>query len=296
MTAEAVHDPVDDHRSSAEALAQFVHGRVPVVLTGAGISTESGIPDYRGRDGKRRVTPMRHQEFVASEQARQRYWARSYVGWSRFGAAEPNAGHRAVAALQHSGRFGTVVTQNVDGLHQRAGARRVIELHGGLDEVVCLGCARHMGRDLLQAHMFTDNPGFAERALTATPDGSRVSSQIRPDGDVVLGDEAVTQFVTPRCLHCGGDQLKPDVVFFGGAVPKDRVSRVIRAVADSDALLVLGSSLQVMSGYRFVRQAAAAGIPVAIVTRGATRGDAQATLRLDAPLGETLTDLATLLR
>ncbi len=252
------------------------------------MSTESGIPDYRGPDGRRRVMPMQHGEFVGSSEARQRYWARGFVGWGRFSAAGPNAGHRAVGRLQRAGRVGTVVTQNVDGLHQAGGAVDVVELHGSLADVVCLTCGDRSDRDLLQARMHDANPEFAERASGTAPDGSRVSSQIRPDGDIVLADEVVSTFVVPLCRVCGADTLKPDVVFFGGSVPRERVARVTDLVAASDGLLVLGSSLAVMSGYRFVRQAARAAIPVAILTHGPTRGDEQATLRLDAPLGATL--------
>ncbi len=277
-----------DRADAAEPLAGFVAAHRPLVLTGAGISTESGIPDYRGPDGRRRVQPMQHGEFVGSSEARQRYWARGFVGWGRFAASTPNAGHRAVADLQRAGLVGTVVTQNVDGLHQAGGAVDVVELHGSLAEVVCLTCGDRSDRDLLQARMQDDNPEFAARATGSAPDGSQVSSQIRPDGDIVLGGDVVRTFVVPLCRACGADTLKPDVVFFGGSVPRDRVAHVTDLVAGSGGLLVLGSSLAVMSGYRFVRQAARDGIPVAILTHGPTRGDAEATLRLDAPLGPTL--------
>lgn len=263
-----------------------------LVLSGAGLSTESGIPDYRGPDGNRRVTPMSHQEFTATSEARQRYWARSFIGWQRFSAAEPNDGHRAVTDLQRAGALGPVITQNVDGLHQDAGTREVIELHGSLAEVVCLSCECRLDRGLLQALMDDANPGFASRALGAAADGSRVSSQIRPDGDIVLADEAVTGFVTPRCLTCAADTLKPDVVFFGGAVPKARVEHCYALTEEARVLVVLGSSLKVMSGYRFVRRAAARGIPVVVITKGPTRGDAETTHRIDAPLGVTLAALS----
>lgn len=284
------HGRVPD--GAVEALVELLRESRPLVLTGAGISTDSGIPDYRGPDGRRRVTPMQHGEFVGSSQARQRYWARSYVGWHRFAAAEPNVGHRVVASLQAAGATGPIITQNVDGLHQRAGAHRVVELHGTLAEVLCLTCGARVDRDLVQALMADANPGFVDRVTGSAEDGSQVSSQIRPDGDVVLADSAVTAFRAPSCLACGADTLKPDVVFFGGSVPKDRVERCYDLTDAAGALLVLGSSLAVMSGYRFVRRAAARGIPVAILTHGPTRGDGEATLRVDAPLGPTLAAVA----
>lgn len=259
-----------------------------LVLTGAGMSTDSGIPDYRGPDGTRRVTPMQHGEFVATSEARQRYWARSYIGWQRFWHAEPNAAHHAVADLQRAGVLGAVITQNVDGLHQAAGSREVTELHGSLAEVVCLTCGDRSDRDLLQARMGEANPGFELLAEGAAPDGSRVSSQIRPDGDIVLADDLVRGFHLPHCTVCGADTLKPDVVFFGGSVPCERVDACYSLTDAAPALLVLGSSLAVMSGLRFVRHAAKRGVPVMAVTRGPTRGDDLMTLRLDAPLAPTL--------
>ena len=259
-----------------------------LVLTGAGMSTDSGIPDYRGPDGTRRVTPMQHGEFVGSSEARQRYWARSFIGWQRFGSAEPNAAHRAVADLQQRGVLGPVITQNVDGLHQAAGSRDVTELHGSLAEVVCLTCGDRSDRDLLQARMAEANPGFERLAAGEAPDGSQVSSQIRPDGDIVLDDALVAGFHLPRCTVCGGDALKPDVVFFGGSVPRERVDACYALTDAAPALLVLGSSLAVMSGLRFVRHAAKRGIPVMAVTRGPTRGDDLMTVRLDASLAPTL--------
>jgi NAD-dependent SIR2 family protein deacetylase len=248
-----------------------------LVLTGAGISTDSGIPDYRGPDGTRRVTPMQYSEFVGSSEARQRYWARSYVGWQRFNRARPNSSHEAVATLQARGLVGPVITQNVDGLHQRAGATDVEELHGSLARVVCLTCGDRTSRWDLDDRMRESNPSY-----TVTSD------EIRPDGDIVLNDLDVAAFCTPHCLVCGGDTLKPDVVFFGESVPKPLVEKCFRLTESASALVVLGSSLKVMSGYRFVRRAAALDIPVAIITRGPTRGDAEATVQLDAPLAPTL--------
>jgi NAD-dependent SIR2 family protein deacetylase len=263
-----------------DAIADLVAQGGVLALTGAGISTESGIPDYRGPDGQRRVTPMQYSEFTGSSQARQRYWARSFVGWQRFSSARPNAGHDGVAALERSGHVEAVITQNVDGLHQAAGAANVTELHGSLARVVCLTCGERSSRWDLDERMRETNPAF-----TVTSD------EIRPDGDIALNDLDVTSFRVPMCLVCGRDTLKPDVVFFGESVPKPLVEHCFRLTEQARALLVLGSSLRVMSGYRFVRRAAALGIPVAIITRGATRGDGEATLQLDAPLGVTLSEL-----
>jgi NAD-dependent SIR2 family protein deacetylase len=278
--------------SDVAALAALLgqHPRT-LVLTGAGISTDSGIPDYRGPDGNRRVTPMQHGEFVGSSEARQRYWARSYIGWQRFSHAEPNTAHHAVADLQRRGVLGPVITQNVDGLHQAAGSRDVTELHGSLAEVLCLTCGDRSDRDLLQARMSEANPGFDRLASGEAPDGSRVSSQIRPDGDIMLADALVAGFHLPRCTVCDGDALKPDVVFFGGSVPRERVDACYTLTDAAPALLVLGSSLAVMSGLRFVRHAAKRGIPVLCITRGPTRGDDLMTLRLDAPLAPTLAEV-----
>ena len=270
------------------ALVDMVAPGGVFVLTGAGLSTDSGIPDYRGRDGIRRVMPMQFGEFVGSSQARRRYWARSYVGWQRFQAAHPNAGHRAVATLQRLGVAEALVTQNVDGLHTAAGSRQVVELHGSLSRVVCLTCRFELARGVVQSWLGRLNPGFLESVRTTLPGGLQVSSQIRPDGDIVLADAAIGGFVLATCPVCGADALKPDVVFFGESVPTERVQRCLDALDRSQSLLVLGSSLAVMSGYRFVRRAARAGIPVAIVTHGPTRGDEHASITLDAPLTATL--------
>jgi len=264
-------------RADYAGLVELLRGGNVAVLSGAGLSTESGIPDYRGSDGKRRVTPMTYGEFVASPANRQRYWARSFVGWRRFAGARPNDGHRAVADLQRLGLVRAIITQNVDGLHQRVGAHHVLELHGNLGHARCLDCGETTERAELDGRLREANPGFEVAA-----------GQLRPDGDVVLSDEAVAAFHPPRCLVCQSDLLKPDVVFFGESVPKTIVEQGFSHVEASAGLVVLGSSLQVMSGYRFVRRAAAIGIPVAIVTRGPSRGDEQATIRLDVPLGVTL--------
>jgi NAD-dependent SIR2 family protein deacetylase len=273
---------VIDERASVDALARAVAGGGVVVLSGAGISTESGIPDYRGVDRRVRATPMTIQTFLAGPDARRRYWARSHVGWGRVARARPNPGHRAVAALQHAGLLDTVVTQNVDGLHQAAGTRGVVELHGNLDRVVCLSCGDVVARREMARRLTEANAGFAAPATS-----------VNPDGDVDLPDALVDGFRVVDCQICGSGILKPDVVFFGENVPADRVAASFAAVEAARLLLVLGSSLTVMSGRRFVLRAAKLGVPVAIVNRGPTRGDGHAAVRVDAPLGVVLPALAS---
>lgn len=252
-----------------------------LVLSGAGLSTESGIPDYRGEGGSlSRHTPMTYQDFTASAGARQRYWARGHLGWRTFGRALPNAGHRAVAAFGRHGMLSGVITQNVDGLHQAAGSEDVVELHGSLGRVVCLSCGAFSPRRELARRLEEANAGFAP-----------VAAGINPDGDADLTREQVGDFRVVPCAGCGG-VLKPDVVFFGESVPPARVEHCRRLVREASSLLVLGSSLTVMSGLRFVRQAAREGKPVLIVNRDRTRGDAQAVTRVALPLGATLTGLA----
>jgi NAD-dependent SIR2 family protein deacetylase len=248
-----------------------------VVLTGAGISTDSGIPDYRGPGAPRR-TPMTYTEFVSGTDAQQRYWARSHVGWQRMRTARPNAGHHALATMERQGRVSAVITQNVDGLHQQAGSQVVVDLHGRIADVVCLSCRDRTSRLALHQRLSALNPRF----------GADLDVTSRPDGDVELDD--VSGFRLAGCAGCGGP-LKPDVVFFGENVPRDRVQRCYALVERARVLLVAGSSLTVMSGLRFVRHAHKAGIPVVIVNRGGTRGDALATVRLDAGCSETLTGL-----
>jgi NAD-dependent SIR2 family protein deacetylase len=266
-----------------DALAELVAGGGVVVLSGAGLSTESGIPDYRGPSGSlRRQTPMTYQTFTRDAAARQRYWARSHLGWPTIARAAPNAGHRAVAQLQRAGLVDGIVTQNVDGLHQAGGAHSVIELHGSLAHVTCLGCGELTSRDELHRRLHDANRAFTETA-TATA--------INPDGDVDLGDEALRGFVTVDCTTCLGGILKPDVVFFGENVPPARVEAAYASVEQAKALLVLGSSLMVMSGRRFVIRAVKLGIPVAIVNQGATRSDVHAMVTVDAPLGVVLPEL-----
>ncbi|MFX4292649.1 NAD-dependent protein deacetylase [Streptomyces bohaiensis] len=252
-----------------------------LVLSGAGLSTESGIPDYRGEGGSlSRHTPMTYQDLVTGARARRRYWARSHLGWRTFGRARPNAGHLAVAAFERHGLLAGVVTQNVDGLHQAAGSAGVVELHGGLDRVVCLGCGRRTPRTELAARLAAANPDFAP-----------VAAGINPDGDADLTDEQVGGFRVVDCAACGG-LLKPDVVFFGENVPAQRVERCRALVREARSVLVLGSSLTVMSGLRFVRQAAEAGTPVVLVNLAPTRGDRYARARVALPLGRALTELA----
>jgi NAD-dependent SIR2 family protein deacetylase len=270
--------PADRQREQTAAALDLLRGRPLVVLTGAGLSTDSGIPDYRGPGAPDR-TPMTYQEFVSGPIPRQRYWARSHLGWSRMGTALPNAGHRAVAALDPS----LLITQNVDGLHEAAGSRGVVALHGRISDVVCLDCRRVSPRADLQERLDALNPGWAV---------THADVAVRPDGDVDL--EATEGFVVPACVACGG-VLKPDVVFFGENVPRERVDRCFAAVdalaADAGALLVAGSSLTVMSGLRFVRRAARNGTPVVIVNRGTTRGDDLAGVKVESGCSEFLTEL-----
>lgn len=272
-------------RGDFDDLRALVAGGGVVVLSGAGLSTESGIPDYRGPDGRRRVTPMTIAQFRHDPDGRRRYWSRAFVGWDTLRAAAPNSGHAALARLEAAGLIDHVITQNVDGLHQQAGSRRVTELHGTLTRVVCLHCGARLHRDRVQAALARINPDFGERARS-------VRGGIRPDGDVELPADLIDAFRVMRCEECGGDQLKPDVVFFGESAAPEVVARCYAAVESASALLVVGSSLAVMSGLRFVRRAAALGHPIAIVTNGPTRGDELATVRLAEPLGQVLPRLA----
>ena len=255
-----------------------------VALTGAGISTDSGIPDYRGPTSIR-ATPMQYSEFVGSVDAQQRYWARSYRGWRRIGHAKPNAGHHALADLETAGLTG-VITQNVDGLHAAAGSRRVITLHGDIAAVICLECGDRSARSELQNRLSDINP-HAEKTPVLE------HAELRPDGDAVAQDWQ--QFRLVGCLQCGG-RLKPDVVFFGESVPKPRVEAAYGLVERAEVLVVVGSSLTVMSGLRFVRHQARQQQPVVIINRGPTRGDELASLKIDNGCSETLAELrATLL-
>ena len=265
-----------------DALAALLASRRRLlVLTGAGCSTESGIPDYRDAAGEwKHRRPMQYREFVTSPAARRRYWARSFVGWRRIAAAEPNPAHRALARLEEAGRVHCLVTQNVDRLHHQAGSRQLIDLHGRLDRVECLQCRTSFRRDDFQRELERRNPATADRA-TAAP------AEIAPDGDADLGEVDTDGFRVPGCPRCGG-VLKPAVVFFGEQVPRRRVGRAFAALREADAMLVAGSSLMVFSGYRFARAAAERGLPLALVNLGRTRADGEATLKVEGKCGEVL--------
>jgi NAD-dependent SIR2 family protein deacetylase len=275
LTAPSIAAPA---AAGLARLVDLVAGGGVAVLSGAGLSTESGIPDYRGVSGSARPrTPMTYQAFTGEQAARQRYWARSHLGWRTIARARPNAGHAAVAALQRRGLLAGVITQNVDGLHQAAGAQDVIDLHGNLDRVICLGCGELTSRDELDRRLRAANPGFAA-----------IATEVNPDGDVELDDAALADFRPVDCARCPGGMLKPDVVFFGETVPADLVAAAFATVESARLLLVLGSSLTVLSGRRFVSRAGKLGIPVAIVNQGPTRSDDRAAITIDAPLGQAL--------
>lgn len=276
-TAESLEDV-------AAQLAEWCRGRRLVVLTGAGCSTESGIPDYRDREGGwKRRPPVQIRDFLASHAMRQRYWARSLAGWPRFSAAEPNAAHHALARLEAAGSVRHLITQNVDGLHQKAGSRAVTDLHGRLDAVQCLGCSAETPRSEFQAQLESRNAAWsAPAALSA------------PDGDADLEGVDFSAFEVPACARCGG-VLKPAVVFFGDAIPAERSRAALAEVQQADALLVVGSSLMVWSGFRLVRAAAEAGLPVAAVNEGRTRADELLQFKIEAPCGLTLERTAGLL-
>lgn len=260
------------------ALQRFVaqHRRL-FVLTGAGCSTDSGIPDYRDAGGGwKRTQPVTYQAFMGDELTRKRYWARSLVGWRRFGRALPNATHHALAQLEQRDKLELLLTQNVDGLHQRAGSRNVVDMHGRLDSVRCMGCEQRSPRHALQQALLARNPEWA--ALDASD---------APDGDADLDGHDFSGFDVPACPHCGGI-LKPDVVFFGENVPRDRVATAMQALDSADAMLVVGSSLMVFSGYRFAHAAAKAGKPIAAVNLGRTRADALLSLKVEQPCAQAL--------
>ncbi len=255
-------------------------GRV-AVLTGAGCSTESGIPDYRGAGRPTNPRgPIQHDAFLRRPEVRQRYWARATVGWVRFAGVQPNAAHRALAALERAGLVAGVITQNVDRLHQQAGSRRVVELHGALADVICLGCGDYEARADLHRRILAGNPGWLDRVAPQAP-----------DGDAELPDAEVAGFRVPACLGCGG-VLKPDVVFFGGNVGPDKLDSAFALLHGAGALLVVGSSLAVYSGYRFAVRARERGMAIAVVNLGLTRADGFAGLRLERRAGHALAELA----
>ncbi len=264
-----------------DALADLLRGRRVTVLTGAGISTESGIPDYRSPRPGPRPAPMQHDTFVRDADARRRYWARSAAGYPRVAKAQPNAAHYALAEMEEAGLVAGIITQNVDGLHQRAGSRRVVELHGALRRVRCLACGDVVSRDDVQDRLARLNP---EHPLEAA---------IRPDGDAALADAFVERFEVPGCA-CGGVWM-PDVVFFGGSVPRPTVANAWALYEDGDVLLVVGSSLAVYSGFRFVVRAAKEGRPTGLLTLGPTRADDRVDVKVSAPLGAALPRLAAML-
>ena len=267
-----------------ELLAALMRERRVLALSGAGVSTESGIPDYRGpRSAARRSRPIFYREFVGDPVARARYWARSAIGWPHVADARPNAGHEAMAAMERSGAILGVITQNVDGLHAAAGSRNVLELHGSISQAVCLGCGARENRSAVQERILSLNPEWMNGPFRAT--------SAEPDGDAHAEPPADGSFRVPGCLHCGGI-LKPDVVFFGENVPRERVERAFGMLAQAEALLVVGSSLAVFSGYRFVQQAVKDGKPLVIVNRGPTRGDDVAAVRIEGALGTALPRLA----
>jgi NAD-dependent SIR2 family protein deacetylase len=271
----------DAEVAELDRLTGLLAGRRLLALTGAGLSTDSGIPDYRGPSSVPR-SPMTYSEFRSGPGAQQRYWARSHVGWQHLHRAAPNDGHRALAALERSGRLTALITQNVDGLHEAAGSRQVVDLHGRISAVICLDCRERSDREHLHERLSAANPGFGQGAA---PD-------VAPDGDAVV--TGIEEFQLVACESCGG-VLKPDVVFFGENVPAERVDLCYALVEEAEALLVAGSSLTVMSGLRFVRAAHRRGIPIAIVNRGRTRGDDLATLRVDRGCSPALTHLAVAL-
>jgi len=250
------------------------------VLGGAGVSTASGIPDYRDREGNwKHEEPVQFGDFVRSDRVRGRYWARSFAGWPHFSKASPNAAHYALATFEARGWIDTLITQNVDGLHGSAGNRRVLELHGNLGVVRCVGCNAERPRSEWQERLGASNPGWHASVVRRNP-----------DGDAELHNGGHDQFTVPGCDHCGG-VLKPDVVMFGESVPRDRVRRAFEAVGRADALLVIGSSLTVYSGFRFVRCAHEKRKQIAILNLGRTRADEMASLLVDADCSRVLPDV-----
>jgi len=273
--AEGVVD--SEPASGIGELRQLLAGGGVFVLTGAGVSTDSGIPDYRDERGAWKARePVQFRDFVASDAVRRRYWARSMLGFPLMARATPNAAHQALAELEKRGALSLLVTQNVDGLHRRAGSASVVDLHGRLDQVRCLGCGAITERAALQAELLARNPGFA-----------RASAVVKPDGDAELSDVDYQRFEVVACAVCGG-MLKPHVVFFGENVPVERVTGAMAALEQAKWLLIAGSSLMVFSGFRFARAAARWGVPIAIVNRGMTRADEMSALKIEGNIGQIL--------
>jgi NAD-dependent SIR2 family protein deacetylase len=280
-----VHSRPSPPPSESPALNSAVavlEGRRIAVLTGAGVSTDSGIPDYRGEGAPVR-TPMTFQKFLSDLEYRKRYWAGSQLGWNRFRAAIPNASHHAIADLEANGVVAGVITQNVDGLHGRAGSKTVVDLHGSMDQVICLKCGQFFSRDSIAMRMSAENDW-----LDTSED-----TELSPDGDVEVRD--TSRFIIPDCSICGG-MLKPDVVFFGEFVPTEKFARASALIHSADALLIVGSSLMVNSGIRLLDRASRRSLPIVIINRGPTKGDSRATVKIEAGASETLTALEKRLR
>ena len=271
--------------SGLDEIARLVQrSRQLLVLTGAGCSTESGIPDYRDREGAwKRKQPMSYQEFIGSHEAQRRYWARAVIGWKRLRNVQPNRSHRVLARLERFGRVRSLITQNVDGLHQSAGSIQVLDLHGRIDAVECLRCRRSSRREPLQRRLEQLNPQWSERAAL-----------MAPDGDAVPEETDCSAFEIAGCEHCQGP-LKPAVVFFGESIPSDTAARAERCVRTADALLVVGSSLMVYSAYRLVRAAHELGLPIIIVNQGKTRADTLASRKLEGQCGLILERLEAII-
>ena len=277
------HHSEESHDSALESriseLRLLLAGGGVFVLSGAGVSTDSGIPDYRDDHGAWKARePVQYRDFVGSERVRRRYWARSMLGFPLMALARPNPAHLALAELEARGGLSLLVTQNVDGLHQRAGNESVVDLHGRLDQVRCLGCGALTARAALQSELVARNPEFV-----------RADALIKPDGDAELSDVDYQRFEVPSCAACGGI-LKPHVVFFGENVPAERVNRAMSALEQSKLLLIVGTSLMVFSGFRFVRAATRAGVPIAIVNRGVTRADELSRLKIPGNVGDILSE------
>jgi NAD-dependent SIR2 family protein deacetylase len=278
MTTETIPVAGEVSADTLDTVAELLRGKRAAVLTGAGLSTDSGIPDYRGKGAPVR-TPMNYQTFIGDPRARVRYWAGSHLGWRRFRAAEPNLGHRSLVALEANGVISGVITQNVDGLHTRAGSRHVVDLHGSMDLVVCLDCGQAFDRESIAARLEADNPSLRRAD----------SARLAPDGDADVTD--LTGFVIPACTVCGG-MLKPNVVFFGELVPTVKFVEATALVAGAQALIVAGSSLAVNSGIRLLEQARRRKLPIIVINRGVTKADARALLKLEAGTSEVLAALA----